>query len=59
MIYVATQEENDGSITAFLAKNKNKLKELGFRWISTFKSEQNAVIWINESYGFNFKEYLY
>lgn len=58
MIYVAT-EQDEGMTTAYLAKNKKALKEMGFKWITSFKSEQKAIMWINETYMFNFKEFLY
>ncbi len=59
MIYVATEEQNEGFITAYFAKNKKLLREKGFNWIANFESETKAVIWVNENYFNNVKEYLY
>ena len=60
MIYVAAQNAKEQSqTTVFLSKNKKTLREMGFRWINTFRNEQRAIIWINESYFFNIKEFLY
>lgn len=59
MIFVATNDKNVGATTAFFAKNKKQLKEMGFRWISKFDNEQRAIMWVNENYHMNTKEYLY
>lgn len=58
MIFVATQELK-GKLTAYFANNKKHLKGMGFKWISTFDNEQKAIMWVNENYMFNMKEYLY
>ncbi|WP_375559387.1 hypothetical protein ACE193_16825 [Bernardetia sp. OM2101] len=58
MIFIATQEQK-GKITAFFAKNKKQLKEKGFKWIRKFDDEHRAILWVNESYLLNKKEYLY
>lgn len=58
MIYVAT-EKVQGNVTAYFSKNKKVLKEKGFNWIANFKDEQKAVIWVNENFFHNNKEYLY
>ncbi len=58
MIFVATKDVDSGT-TAYFAKNKKQLKEMGFRWISKFDNEQRAVVWVNENFHLNIKEYLY
>ncbi|NJO03969.1 MAG: hypothetical protein HC880_21880 [Bacteroidia bacterium] len=58
MIYVAT-ERREGTIKAYFSKNKKALKEMGFNWIAHFESETKAVIWVNENYLNNIKEFLY
>lgn len=59
MIYVATQPQEEGKVKAFFAKNKKILKEMGFQQIANFDTETRAVIWVNENYFHNVKEYLY
>lgn len=58
MIYVATKQK-EGKLTAFFSKNKKQLKEMEFRWIRKFDNEEKAILWVNENYLFNVKEYLY
>lgn len=58
MIYVAT-EKKEGLITAYFAKSKKYLKEMGFKWIANFNDEQKAIVWVNENYSMNIKEFLY
>jgi len=58
MIYVATKDEKEMTV-AYFSKNRKSLKDMGFQWISTFDSEQKAIIWVNESFFFNDKEFLY
>lgn len=58
MIYVATEKTPETHV-AYFSKNRKALKDKGFRWINTFDNEQKAIIWVNESYLCNEKEYLY
>ena len=58
MIYVATKDIQ-GKMNVYLSKNKKTLKDMGFKWIRNFKTETKAIIWINESYLNNEKEFLY
>ncbi|WP_338792784.1 hypothetical protein V9L05_13205 [Bernardetia sp. Wsw4-3y2] len=58
MIFIATEDQK-GKITAFFSKNKKQLKEKGFKWIRKFDDEHRAILWVNESYLLNQKEFLY
>ncbi|WP_026999189.1 hypothetical protein [Eisenibacter elegans] len=59
MIYLATKEAEQGNTIVYFSKNRKTLKDMGFRWITTFDSEHKAIMWANESFMFNTKEYLY
>ena len=58
MIFIATQDQK-GKIIVFFSKNKKQLQEKGFKWIRKFDDEYRAISWVNESYLFNQKEFLY
>lgn len=58
MVYVATKQA-EGRVEAFFSKSKKILRDLGFSWIAHFESETKAVIWVNENYFHNTKEFLY
>ncbi|MCC5946466.1 MAG: hypothetical protein JJT94_16160 [Bernardetiaceae bacterium] len=60
MIFVATRDDKIKERTiAFFAKNKKLLKDKDFKWIRKFENEQRAIMWVNESYLLNEKEFLY
>lgn len=59
MIYVAIQTPKAGNPLAYFAKNKKDLQTMGFNWISRFENETKAVMWVNENYMLNTKEFLY